>query len=238
METFGWFDSMGHSSLTNTDNLKTPINYAMVMEQGGSFDKVWDPSIYLSANDQTKSPGFWKGQKELLRQLLVGLQSMHRNNYIHGDITPQNIIYCPPYSGFPPKAKIIDFGKMQRGPVGSDRALAAKIFLAPEVRDGEPFGTAIDIWGLALTIAMVWFHGSIRDMNQNIYAGIINSLKGAAGHADFAHLLTAMLCEDPRNRPSATKCLAHPCFRSNGHGHDQTSVVPTTFTKDGKRERQ
>ena len=207
VETFAWFNSLGHSSLFDTDCANSPRDYHMVMEQGKPFNRAFQDPV------QSQSPDPWNDKKCLFRQLLLGLKAIHRQNLIHGDITPQNLIFIAAYPGSPSKAKIIDFGKAQEGPRGLNYGLAAAQYQAPEVREGRPFDFKIDVWGLSLSLAIVWFRVTVNAMNDSVHHHVLSVLEQASLFVDFAALLKLMLQEDAVRRPDAVECLNHACFR-------------------------
>ena len=228
IETYGYVDSHGES-YARADAIKDIhfTDYFMVMEQGRAFDISFDYKAPATS-------GEWQMRKTFMRQLLIGLQTIHSYGYIHGDITIQNLILIPAYPALPARAKIADFGKMQHAETSRETHLAAKIYCAPEVHGGRPYNNAIDVWGLGLALTLCWFVGPIKTMDQAIYQRI-RAVLNAAPQADFADLLLRMLTYNPDQRPTAAECLNHSCFA--GAGSESMNQRGVNVSEHSKRPR-
>ena len=93
----------------------------------------------------------------VLRQVAQGLQYLHHNNIVHGDIKPQNLLADEDH-----KVKIADFGisKMLMGEEGEKLGDTAgtPAFMSPQLCGGKAYsGQLADVWALGATMYMLRF---------------------------------------------------------------------------------
>lgn len=99
--------------------------------------------------------------QKLVLQLLTGVYELHKNGFIHTDLTPDNILYLPTSN----RIKIIDLGNAIRtSEIQEDEnetyEMQSAHFRAPEILLGAgPITPAIDIWSVGV-IALGWFLGT------------------------------------------------------------------------------
>ncbi len=94
---------------------------------------------------------------EIARQLCAGLEAAHREQLLHRDLKPNNIMLARTSDGRP-RAVIMDFGLAQQA--GSSEASAsgssglrgAPDYIAPERWKGEPATAASDIYALGVLL--------------------------------------------------------------------------------------
>ena len=222
IKTYGWHNGEGEEV-----QRPSPIEYHLVMESGIALSEhPWSAPSARSSKD-------WENRQILVRQLLIGLQSIHDRGWMHRDITSQNIIWIPPVAGLQTEAlKLADFGKLCKQRTHQDERLAAERYRAPEIDGKSTYDQSIDIWGLGLAIAYAWFVPQTQEWgDQEVYTNIRNEL--AQSPIDLASLVHAMLAADPTKRPSASKCLNHPCLKNVR----TPTIDPVKFTEYGKRAR-
>ncbi len=100
--------------------------------------------------------------EEMVIQLLLALESIHRNRIIHYDIKPQNIFVVRDATGgtFELKAKLADFGLSTNDSTDSPGApppVRGTIgYIAPELLEGRPADGRIDLFSLGATIHHLW----------------------------------------------------------------------------------
>jgi len=170
--------------------------------------------------DERKFAPCIKGQKQfteseiqrIMRDLIVGLDYLHKNRICHRDIKPQNILLDGDGT-----AKIADFGSAEFF-ASEDSDLfknnaGTYQFFGPELCDPntpEYSGKAADIWALGVTLYAITFNelpfdadteidlfevikdqklDFISESNRNISEGLTN-------------LITTMLEKDPKKRAS------------------------------------
>ena len=236
VRTFGWCNSQGESTCS-----PPPCELFMVMEYGRSFFGFpWEANA---------AEAEWEERKLLVKQLLTGVQTIHAQGWIHGDITPMNILYWPPTPSSPSCAKLCDFGKTMLTTTETETRLAAWDFLAPEILmprlGSHRYNQKIDVWGLGLALVYTWFPQVIeRKASMRDIGTWHNAMMKLSQRSDDTHRLSALLMKtlirDPANRPTATEALAHECLDSvrQVSSEEQTAkLIGTNFTKDGKRMR-
>jgi len=144
-----------------------------------------------------------------LRDLLLGLNFMHKKNIVHLDIKPSNILISLRSGSSVPSLKIADFGlsrKLDSKSTYEGHKRGDGRYLAPELLDSNPvITTAADIFSLGVTIYEIAGDYTANDAlwdgisNENIsYDKISKELKGVLG---------LMLCKTPEIRITAGNCL-------------------------------
>ncbi len=210
---YGWENSNGDPYL---DVPIYPIKIYLILERGLAFHQ-YDWSVYGSDKNPLKV--------RLCHHLLTGLATMHAKGYMHRDITPQNILFfeAQPQRSQPERAALCDFGKAHQGTSSTNTRLAAWTNLPPEIVQGkaQPYGHEIDVWMLALALVLCWYPEKLADVERREPSGQITS-KGLRliqqrleeESNDLPRLLSAMLRELVKFRPSASQALAGPCFQA------------------------
>ncbi|KAL8696956.1 MAG: hypothetical protein Q9201_007393 [Fulgogasparrea decipioides] len=198
-----------------------PVDIYLVHEKGFAFNKVDWNGASLS----------WNVKRTLCRQLLMGLDVIHKAGCMHRDITPMNILLFP--SDKAPQAKLCDFGMFCERRTDTDTRLAAWIFLPPELEKDKrnEYGQAIDIWMLGLALAYCWWPRlkSLQPREENDYALTQKILWEDTQCGDLGHLIARMMNRNPDKRPSAALACTHRCF------HNIPQQEPPAKTSDAKR---
>ncbi|XP_064171156.1 serine/threonine-protein kinase 17A-like [Anguilla rostrata] len=174
----------------------------------------------------------------LARQILTGVAWLHRNNVVHLDLKPQNILLT---SSRPlGDIRIVDFGlsRCMDNVKEVREILGTPEYVAPEILNYEPLSTATDMWSIGvLTYVMLTgespFLGDNKqetflnisqvnvDYSQEIFLGV-SSLA-----VDF---IKSLLVKNPRQRATAEDCLKHPWLNGHSHphtGHTHTRLLPS-----------
>lgn len=163
----------------------------------------------------------------LAKQILTGVAFLHRNNVVHLDLKPQNILLtsAKPLGDI----RIVDFGLSRRMDNITEvrEILGTPEYVAPEILSYEPISTATDMWSIGvLTYVMLTgespFLGEDKqetflnisqvniDYSQDTFEGI-SSLA-----VDF---IKSLLVKNPRKRATAEEGLNHPWLNSLPHPH-------------------
>ncbi|KAL0984429.1 hypothetical protein UPYG_G00141370 [Umbra pygmaea] len=156
-----------------------------------------------------------------MQQLLEGMQYVHRQNIVHLDLKPENIV-CVDNTGT--CIKIIDFGLAAKIEAGvKHRVLhGTPEFVAPEVISYEPVGASTDMWSIGVICYILLsgespFQGNTDtetlalvttahyEFNQESFEDISDLAK------DF---IAALLKKDTRCRLLCDEALAHPWMAS------------------------
>jgi len=112
---------------------------------------------------------------EILLQLVNGIDAVHKSNFTHNDIKPENIIYNPETK----TAHIIDFGlSTEVGPTGDlNECCGSPHYMAPEVITQTKRHNAFlsDIWSLGL-IFYFMLVGNLPWSNQESFPDLIQEI--------------------------------------------------------------
>lgn len=91
-----------------------------------------------------------KRVQKIIQQLLLAIEYCHRNQIMHRDVKPSNILYNPESE----IVKLADFGIAKQGHL-NPKCVTAKIgalfYRAPELlleSDNSSIGFPIDLWGV------------------------------------------------------------------------------------------
>jgi len=160
-----------------------------------AFQMPFLPGGTLTEAIQKKRIIYPKSLAIIFRKLLEVLKYLHKRRILHGDISPNNIMF-ETTDFTEPNPILIDFGCSQV--VHMDNLVCeyagTKGFVAPEVEKRIPHGLPSDIWALGALILYIVNH------NQDLSSPMLSSL------------ISSMLVPNPSQRPSASKCLEHEYF--------------------------
>uniref|UniRef100_A0A674AS97 Myosin light chain kinase, smooth muscle-like n=1 Tax=Salmo trutta TaxID=8032 RepID=A0A674AS97_SALTR len=156
-----------------------------------------------------------------MQQLLEGMQYIHRQNIVHLDLKPENIV-CVDTTGT--RIKIIDFGLAAKLEPGIPLMVmhGTPDFVAPEVISYEPVGLATDMWSIGV-ICFILLSGELP-FQGNSDAETLSLV--TAAHYEFDQesfedisdqakdFITSLLKKDTRCRLLCDEALAHPWMAS------------------------
>jgi cyclin-dependent kinase 6 len=209
-----------------------------------------DLAVYL---ERCPQPGLGEDKiKDLMWQLLCGVDFLHSHRIVHRDIKPQNVLL-----GRDGALKLADFGLAR---IYDFNALLTSTvvtlwYRAPEVLLGTTYATPVDVWSVGCILAELitrkplfpgqyevdqlgkifevlgtpteadWPEDSAVLRNNFSYArglGVVATLTDLDSQARV--LLERMLLFDPKQRITAAEALAHPYFSEFGLSpHDISS---------------
>ncbi|ABN65077.2 serine-threonine protein kinase [Scheffersomyces stipitis CBS 6054] len=160
--------------------------------------------------------------QSITKQILNGLQYMHRLNVIHCDIKPENIMIQLPHS---PQVgtfvvKIIDFGSSCLSNEISFTYIQSRFYRAPEVIIGANYTEGIDVWSLGCVIAEL-FTGVplLPGKNEIEQVGLILELFGAPKSTTILRL-----------RKSLTRSVQKKSFEMNENSpHVNEKLIKKTL---------
>uniref|UniRef100_A0AAY4B0C9 Myosin light chain kinase n=1 Tax=Denticeps clupeoides TaxID=299321 RepID=A0AAY4B0C9_9TELE len=172
-----------------------------------------------------------------MRQILEGIQYIHKKNIVHLDLKPENIV-CVNRKGT--LVKIIDFGlacKLEPG-----KALmvmhGTPEFVAPEVISYEPVGLAADMWSIGV-ICYILLSGEspFQGSSDAETLALVTEAQCEFDPESFRDItegakvfIRSLLQRDKRARLTCERALAHPWMVSFA------SVDPRT-TKSLNKEK-
>ena len=175
--------------------------------------------------------------QEISRQILEGLEILHRDKITHRDLKPQNIFVVekPPSS---PKwwIKIGDFGISKR--LGEETTsfgteIGTANYMAPELLDGETckFTNAVDMWafGCVLYLLLTWRMPFPDLKNRKRFAGAgtdvpTQPLLDRCLSSKVVDFVTNLLAVNPDHRPSAQNALESPWMTTEVHLNLEASL--------------
>lgn len=172
--------------------------------------------------------------KEIMRDILAGVEYLHAMGTIHRDLKPDNCLLSQreaPYG----TVKLSDFGlsnvvaksaPMVVGGMDENGVLTSAVgspgFVAPEIFESS-YGTAVDIWSCGVILYMM-LSGGVMPFPGKSVSEIVASAR-ADGEVEFdtrrlrraseaaKGLLRGLLQADGKRRLTATQALAHPWFQ-------------------------
>jgi len=157
---------------------------------------------------------------EILRQISEGLQHLHRNNVVHMDIKPGNILVkC---DGAGERFLLGDFGLATIAKAGQEIQEGDTRFMPPELLQFECSSMELqrsDIFSLGATMLSLALG---RDLPKNgprwqdLRKGILPPLP-INFSKDFENLIRVMMNPNPSLRPTASDLLKHPMLQDETH---------------------
>uniref|UniRef100_A0A7R9V3Y9 Protein kinase domain-containing protein n=1 Tax=Chlamydomonas euryale TaxID=1486919 RepID=A0A7R9V3Y9_9CHLO len=157
---------------------------------------------------------------QYFRDVIMGLDYLHFNSIVHGDIKPDNLLLT-----IDARVKITDFGSAHL--CDTDDLLAwstgTPAFMAPEMCHGKPYnGFCGDMWALGVCLYMFVF-GCTPFAGQKsfqVYDAIQRAPLAFPTNkpisSELQHLLGSLLAKDPTQRCTMEQCLKHPWVTRNG----------------------
>ncbi|KAJ1359849.1 hypothetical protein KIN20_018667 [Parelaphostrongylus tenuis] len=174
---------------------------------GELFDKMMESGLLISEEEA----------RDYVRQILLGIEHMHSNQFVHLDLKPENILLKSKESA---DVKIVDFGLARRlDPSKTVRLLfGTPEFCAPEVVNREPVGLSTDMWTIGVISYMLLSGLSpfIGDSEEETLANV------SAANWDFddslwddvsdtaKDFIRRLMVKDKRRRMTVQQALKHP----------------------------
>nr|XP_020461020.1 myosin light chain kinase, smooth muscle-like [Monopterus albus] len=156
-----------------------------------------------------------------MQQILEGMQYVHKQNIVHLDLKPENII-CVDTTGT--QIKIIDFGLASKLDEGKPLLVmhGTPEFVAPEVINYEAVGLETDVWSIGV-ICFILLSGEspFQGNNEAETLALVTAASYEFDEESFEDIsdqakdfISSLLKKDPRCRLSCTQALAHPWMAS------------------------
>jgi len=196
---------------------ETELHLVMELCEGGElFDRIKEKRQYSE-----------KEAQEVLRQICLGLESLHSRKIAHCDLKPDNFLFVD--RGEHALIKIIDFGmsKALRRREYLKHLRGTPYYIAPEVLQGN-YAEHCDMWSVGVVMFVMLFgfppfHG---DSDAIIFNAIRNgfdpSVKKGWGpwfpaqitcSAAARDLIARLLTKDASARLTAKEALEHPWMK-------------------------
>ncbi|XP_032358998.1 myosin light chain kinase, smooth muscle isoform X3 [Etheostoma spectabile] len=188
---------------------ETRSEMVMVMEyiEGGElFERIVDDNF--EHTEPTSA--------HYMHQILEGMQYVHKQNIVHLDLKPENII-CMDTTGT--RIKIIDFGLARELEEGKPLQVmhGTPEFVAPEVINYESVGLETDMWSIGV-ICFVLLSGEspFQGNNDAETLALVTAATFEFDQESFEDIsdqakdfISSLLKKDRRCRLSCTEALAH-----------------------------
>ncbi|XP_074639921.1 death-associated protein kinase 2 [Gouania willdenowi] len=185
-----------------------------------------------------------------LKQILEGLRFIHSKNIAHFDLKPENIMLSDKASPHP-NIKLIDFGLARHFCEGEAYRSTSGTpqYIAPEVINYEPLGTAADMWSIGvityiLLSGMSPFQG---ETDEETLSNVI-ALKYDFDERYFPmtsslakDFIQRLLLKNPSERMTAEECLLDPWIkpitRQQLAKRNRSSINMRSFKKFNARRK-
>jgi tRNA A-37 threonylcarbamoyl transferase component Bud32/flagellar motility protein MotE (MotC chaperone) len=179
------------------------------------------------------------------RDVLAGLRACHERSVHHRDVKPANIIV-----GGDGAVRLVDFGIARivgTDPLTADTKILGTLdYLAPEVLNGRPAGSATDLWALGVTLyhALTGKPPFLAEAPAATIAAIFfRNPPEPRGGGRLAELVLQMLRKRPQDRPdgaTVTSVLRGVAASEGGQpyrtGPYQAAVRQDTLRQDTLRQ--
>eukprot|EP01102_Stenamoeba_stenopodia_P007922 TRINITY_DN2234_c0_g1_i1.p1 TRINITY_DN2234_c0_g1~~TRINITY_DN2234_c0_g1_i1.p1 ORF type:complete len:719 (+),score=245.29 TRINITY_DN2234_c0_g1_i1:147-2303(+) len=196
-------------------------------------DVLWVIMEYMDATDLTAVieacfPFKEEAIAAICKEVLEGLEHLHKKEIIHRDIKSDNVLCNSDGS-----IKVTDFGYGAiLNPEKAKRTtlVGTPYWMAPEVIKGEAYDQKIDIWSTGI-MALEMIDGEPPYMDEPPVKALFSIVsKGrppfksphemSDNFKDFVNKCTVL---DPGSRPTASELLKHPFIRTAGN---KSSIIP------------
>jgi len=138
---------------TDKKNQRQVIRLLRVFSYRGhlclAFECMWD-NLRVALKKYTKDKGMsLQAVRAYSKQLLIALRHIHKNNIIHADIKPDNILISAGHN----VVKICDLGSAMYYPeeVEPTPYLVSRFYRAPEIVLGAKYGPPMDVFAIGCT---------------------------------------------------------------------------------------
>lgn len=183
----------------NDDHYHFVLEY---MPHGELFDHIIARGRYTEAD-----------AREIIKQILLGIEYLHANGIAHRDLKPENILIGDN------RVVICDFGLSKffdRGQLLLTQC-GTPGYVSPEVVSGDVYTNAVDLWTIGvITYILVSgippFDGHDDEVCDRIVNGRYTFPERHFAHCSdmVKHFIQSLLRVNPDDRPTATQMLSHP----------------------------
>lgn len=198
------------------------VAYLIEFEKGGSLDnRIRNEALQES------------DIKHVMRDILKGLDSIHKNHMVHLDIKPENILLND--SGI---CKIGDFGKAMKLDFNNDlfnfeydNIEGDSRYMAPELLNSGELSTKADMYSLGITLLEIATSKEMPSRGepwQNLREGKIPDIMAEELSEPLMKIIEQLIHPDPHCRPSASELLSIDYFKTKERRFSQP-IKPFRF---------
>ncbi|XP_020415480.1 mitogen-activated protein kinase kinase kinase 2-like [Prunus persica] len=219
---------------TATDKGDMVYNLLLEFASGGTLDGL----IHKSKGHKLSEYDV----RRYTRSILEGIQHIHKYDYVHCDLKPDNILLLPTTTtssgGTSFVAKIADFGLAKKTKVNYSRWRGTPRYLSPEAFINNKQDQSSDIWSLGCIVFEMLTGKSPWDLkpgyNPNNFPDVLmfdhlRTCKLPTGISDMARdFLKSCLAMNSRERLTAESLLSHPFVaqpQSSKEGHTKVKLI-------------
>ena len=213
--------------------INTPNNYFLIMDyckEGYLDNKLKITNKYSEAQI-----------KYLAFQLFSAVQHLNKNNYMHTDIKPSNILIDEIVKNDNDEelfnVKLLNFGSYGDLDSNNSSTNVLPYYIAPEVIDNK-YDVTSDVWSIGVIIYQM-FYGelpfvgeNINELYSNINIGKITQTFKAS--SNLRDLLDLIFVKDCKNRINVNKCLEHNWFHS-GDDSQRKNIEEINTEENGNK---
>jgi len=156
----------------------------------------------------------------LVRQILEGIDYMHKHGVVHRDLKPENLLCANPKGDNSKQSviKIADFGLSKDTETGNlQTSCGTPSYVAPEVLMGGQYDSEVDIWsiGVITYVLLCGFTPFYGDNQRQLFERILHAQFDFPSpewddiSAQAKDFVKKLLVVNPAQRLSAGQALAH-----------------------------
>mmetsp|Transcript_60363 Transcript_60363/g.112005 ORF Transcript_60363/g.112005 Transcript_60363/m.112005 type:complete len:491 (+) Transcript_60363:195-1667(+) len=178
---------------------------------------------------------------EILRQMLLGIQHVHKQGIVHRDVKPENFLMATD------GVKLCDFGLAAILPINGKvkGVVGTPSFMSPEMLTLSTYDSRTDLWSYGVSMYMLLFgqlpfvakERSSTAIKATIREGLsepsyIPEARLPVPPPSATSLIKRLLVRSPGNRASAAHILGTAFFTDQG---EEISAVPFAIRKSSRR---
>lgn len=192
----------------------------------------------LFSQHQVKKFTGAEGQ-QTIRQVLLGLQYLHRKKVVHRDVKPGNILIT---ARNPIHIKLADFSHSATVDQGCLTVCGSRRYMAPEVSH-PPYTAKVDIWSTGVIALELW--AGLPRTTDTGWVEMLQQRISTMQDTRLGEFLRRTLCSKPDDRFTADQCLKMPFLlgqnipatRQDGQAEETTLSDPqTAIRQDAQAE--
>lgn len=178
--------------------------------------EVWIVQEYCDIGNMTRFFGTFSAiqpdQKlNILRQIAAGLEHIHDEGYIHGDIHPQNILFTTsPTQPYGYTVKIADYGKTQHIAHITERCYGNVSHTSPESMLYQTISQKCDTYAFGILAWEIYYEKNLYRTLEQVFEGKLPEyVREEIDHSAVFETITKLCCSvEPNDRPEWTSIRA------------------------------